>query len=73
MGAIHEKTGNLKEARDAYLHTQLLFNSVEYPAAEALYRLSKIYVKLKDSKRAGEAKRELQAKYRNSYWFKKGS
>ena len=75
MGAIHDKTGNLKEARDAYLHTQLLFNSVEDedPAAEALYRLSKIYVELKDSKRAGEAKRELQAKYRNSYWFKKGS
>ena len=73
MGAIHEKTKNLKEARDAYLHTQLLFGSVEDPAAEALYRLSKRYVTLKDSKRAGEAQRELKSKYRNSYWVKKGS
>lgn len=73
MGAIHEGSKNLKEARDAYLHTQLLFGSVEDPAAEALYRLTKIYVELNDSKRAGEAKRELQSKYRNSYWVKKGS
>lgn len=73
MGAIYEKSGNLKEARDAYLHTQLLFSSVEDPAAEALYRLSKIYVDLENPKRAGEAKRELQSKYRNSYWVKKGS
>ena len=73
MGAIHEKSESLKEARDAYLHTQLLFGSSEDPAAEALYRLSKIYVTLKDSKRAGEAKRELQTKYRNSYWVKKGN
>ena len=67
-GAIYEKTGNLKEARDAYLHTQLLFGSVEDPAAEALSRLSEIFVELKDTNRAGDAKRELRSKYRNSYW-----
>ena len=73
IGAIHNQNNNQKEARDAYLHTQLLFGSEEDPAAEALYRLSKIYVTLKDSQRAGEAKQELQSKYRNSYWFKIGS
>jgi len=73
IGAIHEKSGSLKEARDAYLHTQLLFGSVEDPAAEALYRLSKIHIALKDSKRASQVKRELQTKYRNSYWAKKGN
>ena len=67
-GAIYEKTGDLKEARDAYLHTQLLFGNVEDPAAEALSRLSKIFAELKDPKRANDSKRELQSKYRNSYW-----
>jgi len=73
IGAIHKEAESLKEARDAYLHTQLLFGSVEDPAAEALYQLSKIYVTLNDTKRAGEVKRELQTKYRNSYWVGKGS
>lgn len=70
MGAIHEKSGNIKEARDAYLHTQLLFGNVEDPAAEALYRLSEIFVHedLKDSKRANDSRRELRSRYRNSYW-----
>ena len=67
-GAIYQKTGDLKEARDAYLHTQLLFGSVEDPAAEALSRLYEIFVELKDSKRAGDARSELLGKYRNSYW-----
>ena len=70
-GAIYEKKGDLKEARDAYLHTQLLFGSVEDPAAEALSRLTKIFADLNDSKRANEARRELQSKYRNSYWVRK--
>ena len=70
-GAIYEKTGDLKEARDAYLHTQLLFGSVEDPAAEALSRLSEIFVELKDPKRANDARRELRSKYRNSYWGRK--
>ena len=67
-GAIYEKAGDLKEARDAFLHTQLLFGNVEDPAAEALSRLAKIFVELKDSKRANDSKRELRSKYRNSYW-----
>ena len=70
-GAIYQKTGNLKEARDAYLHTQLLFGSVEDPAAEAVSQLFKIFAELKDSKRADEARRELQSKYRNSFWGRK--
>ena len=68
MGAIHEKSQNLKEARDAYLHTYLLFGSVEDPAAEALSRLSEIFVSLKEPKRANELRSDLQSKYRNSYW-----
>ena len=67
-GAIYEKMGDLKEARDAYLHTQLLFGNVEDPAAEALSRLSDIFAELNDPKRANDSKRELQTKYRNSYW-----
>ena len=70
-GAIYKKQGNLKEARDAYLHTQLLFGNVEDPAAEAVFRLIDIFVDLKDTKRANEARRELQTKYRNSYWEQK--
>ncbi|MDB2687189.1 hypothetical protein N9Y42_08245 [Mariniblastus sp.] len=69
-GAIYEKGGDLKSARDAYLHTQLLFGNVEDPAAEALSRLAKIFVELKDSKRASDSKRELRSKYRNSYWVR---
>ena len=70
-GAIYEKTGNLKDARDAYLHTHLLFGSVEDPAAEAVSRLFEIFGKLNDPKRANEVRRELQSKYRNSYWEQK--
>jgi len=68
MGVIHEKSQNLKEARDAYLHTYLLFGSVEDPAAEALSRLSEIFVSLEEPKRANELRQDLQTKYRNSYW-----
>lgn len=70
-GAIYDETGDSKAARDAYLHTQLLFGNIEDPAAEALYRLSKIFVDLNDTKRASDSKRELTKKYRNSYWGRK--
>ncbi len=68
LGAVHEKAGNLKEARTAYLHTNLLFASVSEAHSEALYRLALIWPQLEDTDRANEARETLKSRYRNSYW-----
>jgi tetratricopeptide (TPR) repeat protein len=68
LGAVHQKNSNWKEARTAYLHTDLLFATESELHAEALFHLSKIWAKLDETDRAAEARDTLKSRYRNSYW-----
>jgi tetratricopeptide (TPR) repeat protein len=49
LGAVYEKDSNWKEARTAYLHTDLLFATEAELHAEALFHLSKIWAQLHSS------------------------
>jgi TolA-binding protein len=71
LGVIHEKQGNLKQASVDFLHTPLLFGVEADAHAEALYRLSQLWPQLSKPGRANEAREELQARFRNSYWARK--
>lgn len=68
LGAVFEKSGQMKEAARAYLHTELLFATEPEPHAEALYRLALIWPKLEETDRANRARDTLKSRYRNSYW-----
>ncbi len=68
LGALYEKSGQLKEARTAYLHTELLFATESEPHAEALFRLANIWLQLDETDRASLARDTLKTRYRNSYW-----
>lgn len=68
LGALYEKSGQIKEARTAYLHTELLFASESEPHAEALFRLANIWLQLDETDRANTARDTLKTRYRNSYW-----
>lgn len=68
LGALHEKSGQLKESRTAYLHTELLFATESEPHAEALFRLANIWLQLDETDRANLARDTLKSRYRNSYW-----
>lgn len=68
LGAVHQKNSNWKEARTAYLHTDLLFATEAELHAEALFHLSKIWAQLDETDRAATARDTLKSRYRNSYW-----
>lgn len=68
LGAVYEKNSNWKEARTAYLHTDLLFATEAELHAEALFHLSKIWAQLDETDRAAIARDTLKSRYRNSYW-----
>lgn len=70
IGALHEKSGNLKAAKMSYLKTQLLYGRVPEPHAEAIFRLAKIWPQLGDNVKANQARESLKSLYRNSYWAK---
>ncbi len=68
LGAVHQKNSKWKEARTAYLHTDLLFATEGELHAEALFHLSKIWAQLDETDRAAMARDTLKSRYRNSYW-----
>ena len=68
LGATFEKSGQLKDAATAYLHTELLFATETEPHSEALYRLSLIWPQLEETDRANRSRNTLKTRYRNSYW-----
>ena len=68
LGSVYEKSGQIKEAARAYLHTELLFATESEPHAEALYRLALIWPQLEQTDRANRARDTLKSRYRNSYW-----
>ncbi len=71
LGTCYLQSNELKKARDAFLHTQLLFSTEPDAHAESLFRLSKIWSELKETDRSNESRELLTSRYRNSIWAAK--
>ncbi len=71
LGVAQLKAGNIKEARNAFLHTHLLYPNEDEPHAEALYHLTGIWTELKNTDRSAQTREALKSSYRNSYWATK--
>ena len=68
LGDCYLQSDRQKAARDAFLHVDVLFNSVADQHAKALYELSRIWENLGQRQRASEAKDRLQDEYPTSRW-----
>lgn len=68
MGAIYLKQGEIKQARNEFLKTQLLYASAKDQHAEALYHLTQIWTQLNEPERANQARSTLASRHRNSWW-----
>ena len=65
-----QKQGSIKEARDAYLHVDLLYPGSREAHAEALANLARIWNELGKPERALEATQTLKNRYANTSWAK---
>jgi len=68
LGDCYLQSDRQKAARDAFLHVEVLFNSVADQHAKALYELSQIWENLGHRQRARDAKDRLQDEYPTSRW-----
>jgi tetratricopeptide (TPR) repeat protein len=68
LGASYQAAGDLRAARDAYLHVDLLFNSAGPEHAESLYRLTQVWKELRQPTRAQDAQQRLTDDYKLSRW-----
>ena len=68
LGRCYLKVNKPKDARDAFLFTDILFTADPDAHAEALYHLSKLWTDLNKSDRAIAAKSTLRERYAGSIW-----
>jgi len=68
LGRCYLKVNKPKDARDAFLFTDILFTTDPDAHAEALYHLSKLWTDLNKSDRAVAAKNTLRERYAGSIW-----
>ena len=68
LGRCYLKANKPKDARDAYLFTDILFTADPDAHAEALYHLSKLWTDLNKSDRAVAARNTLRERYAGSIW-----
>ncbi len=71
LGVCHLNNQDLKAARTAFMHTQLLFFTDRQSHAEALYHLHQISNMLQDSERSAQTRQTLKSRYRNTHWANK--
>ncbi len=71
LGSIYLQQDKLKEARSAFLVTQLLYTTERDPHAEAVYHLTLIWPKLNQGERANSARSILRDRHRNTVWAMK--
>lgn len=71
LGTAHFKAGQKKEAKLAFMHTDLLFFADSDAHAEALYYLIKLFNEEKKADRATAAATTLKARYPGSVWANK--
>lgn len=70
LGACYEKAGRSKEALLAYLHVDVLYNTVPEAHAESLFRLSSLWKTVGQDERARESRQLLVDRYGGSRWAK---
>lgn len=68
LGRCYQKANKPKDARDAYLFTDILFTADPDAHAEALYHLSKLWSDLNKADRAVAARNTLRERYAGSVW-----
>jgi tetratricopeptide (TPR) repeat protein len=70
LGRCYEQAGKTKDALLAYLHVDVLYNTVPEAHAEALSHLVPLWQAIGQGERAREAKQTLEEKYAGSRWAK---
>jgi tetratricopeptide (TPR) repeat protein len=70
LGKCYEKAGKSKDALLAFLHVDVLYNSVPEAHAEALSHLATLWQSVGQEERAREARKLLADRYGNSRWAK---
>jgi tetratricopeptide (TPR) repeat protein len=68
LGTCYLRSNKPKDARDAFLFTDILFTADPDAHAEALYHLSKLWTDLNKSDRAVAARNTLRERYAGSPW-----
>ena len=68
LGDCYLRADKKKEARQAFLHVDLLFNAAAKEHAKALHELSQLWSDLGQSDRAKDANNRLQKMYPGSRW-----
>jgi tetratricopeptide (TPR) repeat protein len=70
LGSCYEKAGQTKDALLAYLHVDVLYNTVPEAHAEALANLAPLWQAVGQEEQARQARQILQERYGNSRWAK---
>jgi tetratricopeptide (TPR) repeat protein len=70
LGRCYEQAGQAKDALLAYLHVDVLYNSVPEAHAEALARLAPLWQSIGQQEQSRQARQQLQERYGGSHWAK---
>ena len=70
LGNCHEKAGQTKDALLAFLHVDVLYNTVPEAHAEALAHMARLWEAIGQQERARETREQLQERYAGSPWAK---
>jgi tetratricopeptide (TPR) repeat protein len=70
LGNCYEKAGKSKEALLAFLHVDVLYNTVPEAHAEALAHLTALWKAIGQDERARESRQTLAERYAGSRWAK---
>jgi tetratricopeptide (TPR) repeat protein len=70
LGNCYEKGGKTKEALLAFLHVDVLYNTVPEAHAEALSHLAPLWKAIGQDERARESRQALTERYGGSRWAK---
>jgi tetratricopeptide (TPR) repeat protein len=70
LGSCYEKAGKSKEALLAFLHVDVLYNTVPEAHAEALSHLTTLWKAIGQDERARESRQMLSERYGGSRWDK---
>lgn len=70
LGTCYEKANKTKDALFAFLHVDVLYNTVPDAHAEALFHLIPLWKAIGQDERARETREQLQKRYADSRWAK---
>ena len=70
LGTCYEKANKTKDALFAFLHVDVLYNTVPEAHAEALFHLTPLWKAIGQDERSREARELLQQRYAGSRWAK---